>query len=201
MDLCRGFENGKMRGTPEVGVPLMLQATLYQRILGERFSRLPPALQQFHGQVKGGCAEGTVTVERGRGILRRGLAALLRLPPPGQEIPLQLEVVTENGCERWIRHFGDYCLDTLQWQEGSLLVEKAGLLQFGFRLIVEDSALVFQQQFCRLGKLPLPCFAAISISATVRDYGQGWRVEVVISAPFLGVITTYRGEVYPHPVR
>jgi len=174
----------------------MLSATLYQRILGERFSKLPPALQQFHGQVEGGCAKGTVTVECGRGILRHGMAALLRLPPPGQEIPLQLEVVTENGCERWIRHFGDYCLDTLQWQEGSLLIEKAGLLQFGFRLIVENSALIFQQQFCRLGKVPLPRYAALSISATVSDYDQGWQVEVVINAPILGVITTYRGAAY-----
>src|SRR5690606_20159630 len=127
--------------------------------------------------------------------MRRGVATLLRLPPPGRGIPLQLEVVMENGCEHWIRHFSDYCLDTLQWQEGSLLIEKAGLLQFGFRLSVEDSLLVFQQQFCRLGKVPLPCFAALSISATVRGHNVGWAVEVVIRAPFLGVITTYRGEV------
>jgi hypothetical protein len=177
----------------------MLSATLYQRILKESFSGLPPTLQQFHGQVEGGCAEGTVTVERGDGLLRRGLAALLRLPPPGH-LPLRLEVIVEDGCERWIRHFGNYCLDTLQWQEGSLLIEKAGLLQFGFRLIVEDSALVFQQHFCRLGKLLLPHFATLFISATVSDYDQGWQVEVVISAPIFGVITTYHGEVYPHIV-
>ena len=174
----------------------MLQATLYQRILGYSLSELPPALQQFHGQVEGGCAEGTVTVESGRGILRHGMAALLRLPPPGQEIPLQLEVVTENGCERWIRHFGDYCLDTLQWQEGSLLIEKAGPLQFGFRLSVEDSLLIFRQQRCWLGRLPLPHFMTLSIGAIVSGNEKGWQVEVVISAPILGVITTYRGEAY-----
>lgn len=176
----------------------MLQATLYQRILGERFSQLPPTLHQFHGGVEGGCAQGTVTVERGSGVLRRSLAALLRLPPPGRELPLRLAVVAESKRERWIRHFGnDYCLDTLQWQEGSLLIEKAGLLQFGFHLIVEDSLLIFQQQFCRLGRLPLPRFAALSICATVRNHNQGWAVEVVIRAPLLGVVTTYRGEVIP----
>lgn len=174
----------------------MLKATLYQRILGDSFSELPPVLQQFHARTDGARAGGTVTVERGRGVLRRGLATILRLPPPGREIPLQLEVVTKNGREHWIRHFGDdYCLETIQWQEDDLLIEKAGLLQFGFHLSVDESALTFQQQFCRLGKLPLLHFTTLAISATIRGKENGWQVEVIISTPILGVITTYQGEV------
>src|SRR5690606_4732012 len=112
---------------------------------------LPPLLQSFHDRAGGSCASGTVTVEPGAGLLRRALARLLRLPPAGCGLPLRLQVLSQQRQERWIRHFGtSYRLETLQWREGPLLIEKAGILQFAFALGVKDATLTFHQQFCRL---------------------------------------------------
>jgi hypothetical protein len=61
--------------------------TLYQRLLGDDFDKLPAVLRSFHSLPHGGRALGTVTVRREAGFIRHQAARALRLPPVGEDIP------------------------------------------------------------------------------------------------------------------
>src|SRR5438876_258487 len=101
----------------------MGRRTLYQRLLGKDFDRLPPILQRFHSLPQGGRAAGFVTVSREDGWLPDVAARTLGLPSPGEDIPLWLEVGPRRDSELWIRQFGGRYVTTLQWQEGEFLIE------------------------------------------------------------------------------
>ena len=173
---------------------------LYQRFLKNRFDSLPPVLKKFHGRPRGGCAGGFVTVERGPG-LRSGLARLLRLPPVGSHLALRLEVISVGDKERWIRTFGTHRLETLQWQEDEYLIERAGAMEFVFQVQASGQGLDFHSVYSRIGKIRVPGWASLHIRAIVVGTEEKWTVSVCISAPLLGTITTYTGEVTPQPAK
>jgi hypothetical protein len=176
----------------------MSNRTLYQRVLGKDFDRLPPILQRFHSRPQGGKASGFVTVRRGGGWLQHAMSQALRLPPPGEDIPVTLEVVPQGERELWVRRFGGECLRTLQWQEGEFLVEKTGPLLFVFCLCADEEGITFRFQHNRLEAFPRPHFTALGVDAAVQsEDDQGWRILVHITLPHLGRLTTYEGEVTP----
>ena len=171
--------------------------TLYQRLLGKDFTRLPPILQQFHSLPEGGCAEGVIAVERGAGVLRQVAAHISRLPKAGAAVPLRLQVMPQAGKELWLRHFDGQCVQTLQWQEGPYLVEKAGPLRFVFQLAADEHGLTFYPQPNRMCGLQLPERMTLRVSARARGAGDSWHITVTITAPLLGPITNYSGKITP----
>jgi hypothetical protein len=171
--------------------------SLYQDLLGATFSRLPPVLQQFHAH--GGIAAGNLTIECGRGPLRRLLARLLRLPRDGRHVPVHLEVTAVAERETWRRNFAGRALTTVQWREGAHLVEKAGVLEFVVTLEGDERGLYHRFEYNRCCGIRLP--RALSLEVNGHAFGEAdcWHLEVVISNPLLGVLTTYRGDVRPLP--
>jgi len=179
----------------------MTSSTLYQRLLGDDFHRLPPALQQFHSAPHGGCAAGKVTVERNAGVLRRIAANLLHLPDAGDGIELRLQVIPVENKEHWIRHFNRQRLETLQWQEGEYLIEKAGPLQLAFKVTADEKGMTFRMHHkCHTTrKVLFPAGLVMRVNAQTHDAEDYWKLEVNISTPLLGKIVTYRGEIVPQP--
>jgi hypothetical protein len=173
-----------------------MKQTLYQRVLGDDFARLPPILRAFHAESAGGAACGTLNVVRGRGWVRRVACVLLRLPPVGEAIAVELQVQPEGERELWIRHFAGQRIETMQWQDGEFLVEKAGPLLLVFHLEATPEALLFHFQHNAIGPFKLP-FALLRVDATARGMGHSWHIEVTIRTPLLGVLTTYSGEIAP----
>lgn len=171
--------------------------TLYQRVLGKDFSKLPPILQHFHSLPEGGCANGIISVKQGAGVLQHIAARVLRLPRAGKMIPLRLQVIPKDGKEIWIRHFDGQSLETLQWQSGSYLVEKAGPLQFVFHLTADEHGLTFHPYLSKIGDIQIPECISLRVSANARSLENCWDIRVVITAPLLGTITTYQGEIVP----
>lgn len=171
---------------------------LYQRVLGHAFAQQPKPLQRFHSAPGGGTADGTLRVRHGKGRPRKLLAALLRLPPEGERVPLRLRVVVEGERERWFRDFGGVRLETVQWAWGDLLVEAFGPLRCGFRLTAQQAALNFTVERAWLYALPLPAALAPRVTAVVTAAGPAsWHVRVRVTAPFFGLLVAYEGEVTP----
>jgi hypothetical protein len=172
--------------------------TLYQRVLGEEFAHLSPALREFHGLPHGGQAQGVVCVRHGCGIIRHTVAKLLRLPPQGEHITvhLQVQAQAQENCETWVRHFEGVPVQTIQWQHGDLLIEKAGLLCFAFRVSNDQEGLRFDFSHNEIVGLRLP-LAVLKIEAQARGLADGWHITVVIRAPFLGLLAEYQGEIRP----
>ena len=125
-------------------------------------------------------------------------AGVLRLPHAGREVPLRLQVAPQSKCELWTRYFNRQCLETLQWQDGPYLVEKTGPLIFVFRVVADARGLAFHFQHNKLRGAQLPTGLSLRVNANARGAQDRWHIEVEISLPMMGTITTYRGEITPH---
>jgi hypothetical protein len=171
-------------------------ATLYRRILGDAFDTLPEALRALHDRERGGCARGVLCVTRGRGRAVAVLAALLRLPPAGENVPLRLSVEVDDARERWTRDFGGRCLETVQWARDGLLIEAVGPLHLGLRLTSCRESLRFELARGWLWGLPLPPALAPRIEGMAAASRQdAWSLHVRVEAPLLGLLLQYEGEV------
>jgi Domain of unknown function (DUF4166) len=171
--------------------------TLYRRLLGETFEALPAVLRDFHGLPGGGAARGVLCVTRGKGWLCRALADRMRLPPQGDRVAVRLRVVVEDDRERWVRDFDGVRMETIQWVHAGLLIEAAGPLRAGLRVVAGPEGLRFELARAWLGVLPLPRALMPHSTAEAMAQEGGWRIDVRVEAPVIGLLVRYRGEVMP----
>jgi hypothetical protein len=172
-------------------------STLYRRVLGEAFDRLPPVLHRFHGLPDGGSLQGVLRVTRGSGRIRGNIADLLGLPVAGEPVRLQLQVVVEDERERWMRRFDGVPVETVQWESRGLLIEATGIVKCAYRVEVAVEGMTLHLVHAWLGPLPLPRFLTPRIEAVAMARGRAWWVQARIAAPFLGLLAQYEGEVVP----
>jgi hypothetical protein len=132
--------------------------------------------------------------------MARALASLLGMPPAGDSIPVELEITNHGSGQRWVRTFGTSRLATTQYPApNGLLAERFGLIELRFRLEVVGDSLVYSQKsafFCVLHKRwPLPRWISPKVEAkeTALD-SRRTHVTVTVSAPYIGLITAYDGE-------
>jgi Domain of unknown function (DUF4166) len=178
----------------------MPQRSLYRRVLGEQFDRLPSSLHVFHDAVRGGRGTGRFELRRGSGVIARIAARLFRLPAEGSDVAVTLDVVVEDGCERWIRDFGGRRLESVQWEHAGFLVEKAGHLRLAFRLSADDAGLRFVSRRAWFFGVPLPRWLAPEVQATVVAHEEGWRTDVRVCLPGGSLLLGYSGTIAPEIV-
>ena len=157
---------------------------LYPQLLGDEFDRLPRALRDFHSAPEGGRAAGTVIVSHERGWLAR----LVGFPPEGDEVPFEIDVISRQNGEVWIRRFGDFAIETVQQLEGDLLLETIGALRVHFRVTADQTGIHIESQRARWHTIPLP----LSIRAEVRGDDCSWAFSVTVAH-----VGCYRGAVKP----
>src|SRR5262249_43294731 len=73
--------------------------TLYRRLLGEAYDRMPAPLRALHDLRTEMAVEGSATVTRGPGVLARLAAALVGFPHAGEEVAVRVDFRSENGIE------------------------------------------------------------------------------------------------------
>jgi hypothetical protein len=171
---------------------------LYERLLGASFARLPEALRRFHAEA-GGTAAFELEVTHEPGVLRNAVASVLRMPAATARARGSLVVSVRGDRELWVRTFPDRTLRTTQWLDAGRLVEAAGPMQFVFDVDAGEHGMRFTQTGCRLFGRRLPRMLAPRVETVVRGDARGWNVLVTITAPLLGRIATYGGEVTPQP--
>lgn len=171
----------------------MVGPTVYQRVLGAAFDRLPPVLRAVHGSPGGARAAGRFRVTRGRTALARVAAVLLGLPPAGDDIALTLEVRPDGERERWVRDFGGRVVETTQWARDGKLVEASGPGRLGFRLAADARSLRMDCEDAWLLAAPLPGPLRIRAAAVELARDDGWDVDVTIAAPGVGLLVRYEG--------
>ncbi|PRP91373.1 hypothetical protein ENSA5_55840 [Enhygromyxa salina] len=177
--------------------------TLYEAVLGEGFAALPATLRHFHGRPAGGEARGTVRVSRGRGLLARLAAWLMRAPAPGEGVAVVLAVAVERDREVWMRSFAGQPMVTRQWRVGPDLVEAVGPSRLHFELHADAEGMVFEQRRCTLLGLPVPrvlaprvCARALVGASTPAD---AWELHVSVALPLVGVVVEYSGTMIAEP--
>jgi hypothetical protein len=171
-------------------------ASLYPRIVGERWRELPERLRTLFEVTSERRCSGRFRVRRGEGALARWLARWGGLPRAVESVDLDLTVTADAGGETWSRRFGFDELVTRQWEERGLLVERVGALEFRFQLSVSNGRLSFQQKGARLSafalRIPLPRWFAPRVSAGSWDEGRV-QVSVEICFPGVGLVCGYEG--------
>lgn len=180
---------------------------LYRRLLGTAFDKLPKPIRDMHETGPGMTARGEADVERGTGLLARGIGWLFGFPGAGQGVPLSVRFDVDGDSEVWTRTFGDRSFSSRQ-EEGRgrmerLLVERFGPFAFGLALVTTgDGATgggrlrLVVRRWSVLG-LPLPRrFAPYGEAFEAAEDGK-FVFDVDIRLPLVGRIVRYRGMLAP----
>lgn len=129
---------------------------LFQQALGPTFAALPGPVQDLHAVMSHRRWQGRAEVTRGRGILARVIATIMRFPPDSRDTPVTVTMERQGTTECWTRDFnGRRFRSTLRWN-GQRMTERFGALTFTIALQVRDGKLHYPvtQGWC-LG-IPLP---------------------------------------------
>jgi hypothetical protein len=175
-------------------------AGLYQQLLGESWWDLDEPIRQLHSSSGTVRAAGTFQVQHGSNRLARLLARLAQLPAAGETVALQLQIITQEGDETWLRTFAGRPMVTVQSRRsGGLLVERRGPVEMRFRLEVIAGALHYQTVSVTVGlgalRMPLPRWLRPSITAWEKsaDAKEQIDVSVAVQVPWLGRLIAYNG--------
>jgi hypothetical protein len=170
-----------------------MTAPLYRRLLGERFERLPAQVQELHDVVDTSVWTGRADVERGHSPLSRAVATLLRLPPAGRDLPLEVIFMPDGGTELWTRRFGDAVFRSVQYARAGLLRERVGPSTFIFALETSADGLGLKLEGMRLLGVPLPRFAWPSVYTFESERQGRYHFEVEAALPLIGRLVRYAG--------
>jgi hypothetical protein len=184
--------------------PITLPIPLYQRLLGDAWAALPPALMVMHGG-SGVTATGVAQVERGGGLLSRLTAALVGFPAAGRDVALAVHFQAHDGAggkgELWQRTFAGKSFSSLQTagyrRAENLLSERFGPFTFGLALMLKDDKLhLITRRWNFLG-LPLPM--ALAPGGEAYEFVDNGRFcfHVEINHALTGLIVRYRGWLAP----
>jgi hypothetical protein len=168
-----------------------LAPPLYARVIGPAFEALPPAVRRMHDVLRNDGAAGLAESRRGRGPAGL-LAAAFGFPPSGEH-RLHVGFDERDGREVWTREFGGHVFASTLSVHRGLLVERFGLIRFGFDLRASSAGLEMVLRRWWLGPIRLPLALAPRIEAREWDEAGRFRFTVDTSLPLLGRLFAYRG--------
>lgn len=174
---------------------------LFQRALADDWPTMPAAWQQMHSVFDCAVATGRADITRGQHRLARLVAALMRFPPAGQDVPVEVEMTKISGGEIWRRRFGRRTFRSrLRYLGSGRVSEQFGPLTFDLTLPVTGGRMGMQVSKGRfLGLIPLPRWM-LPVSETYEFVDKGkFQFDVRISHPLIGLIVHYRGWLVPGP--
>ena len=174
---------------------------LHKRILGTAWQSLPAVLRAVHGAGPKLTISGAASITRGRGVLARILAWIMRFPAAGDNVPVSVTFERHGRYDRWTRDFGGQVFAST-FTAGSgrfehLLCERFGPLTFGMALVPDADRLnLVMRRWSFLG-LPLP--RRLIPSGDSCEYAKGDRFcfDVEICLPLAGFVVRYRGWLTP----
>jgi hypothetical protein len=174
---------------------------LYRRLLGDAWATLPPPLQALHDLDGRRAVEGIATVERGRGLLARLVAALFGFPAAGRDVPVRVEFERRGGDEIWRRTFAGRSFASMQsagrGRFDRLIVERFGPLAFGIAPVIDGDRLRLVLRRWTVFGLPLPLWLAPGGEAYERADDDRFYFHVDLAHRFTGPIVCYRGWLSP----
>ncbi|WMJ69995.1 SDR family oxidoreductase [Stenotrophomonas sp. 24(2023)] len=178
-------------------------ASLYQRVLGDAYARLPPSVQALHAPQAPRRWQGMARVERGDGLLSRLLGRLFGFPDAGDAIPVSVAFDAEAGGERWTRTFAGRRFSSLQTEgqgrNEALLVERFGAVAVALALVVQNGRLQLVPRRWSLLGIPLPRALLPGDASFEYEQDGHFVFDVEIGAPLVGRIVHYRGTLQPAP--
>lgn len=181
----------------------MSRPSLFQRLLGPDFERLPGEVQAFHAAAGAHLTTGVAEITTAPGFVPWLLRTVARLPRAGRGVPVSVAVTpTGDGRERWVRDFGGRRYASTLAPGGdqgeALLAEHLGPIALYFKLSPGAEGLRWSLFRWRLCGLALPAFTRPDI--VCLESGEDGRYNFAITAafPLVGEIIQYRGHLSPN---
>lgn len=188
-------------------------ASVYERVLGERFTDLEPALQRYFGAVPDGCVgrgEGVYAIVGSRWRVLRPLLRVLAardvlFPERGTGVGLLVENRYDaDGALRAVRTFAfpriqRRMVDAMRVERGTLIdrLGRRGGLEVALDAAVRGGGMVLTSRAIawRVGSLrvPLPPIARVRVSERVDEETGRQHVDVRVRAVVLGEVFRYTG--------
>lgn len=174
---------------------------LHEQILGEAWQLLPAVLRAVHAAGPKLEIGGEACITRGRGVLARLLAWIMRFPDAGENVPVSVTFERHGNHDKWTRDFGGQAFSsTFTVGAGHfehLLCERFGPLTFGMALVPDAGRLnLVMRRWSFLG-LPLPGFLAPRGPSCEFEENGRFKFDVEIRLPVAGFVIRYRGFLEP----
>lgn len=170
---------------------------LHARILGTAWQSVPGVIRAVHGAGPKLTITGAASITRGRGVLARLLARIMRFPAAGENVPVSVTFERHEDCDQWTRDFGGqgfsstFTAGTGRYEH--LLCERFGPLTYGMALVPDADRLnLVMRRWSFLG-LPLP--RSLMPNGDSYEYAKDNRFcfDVEIRLPLAGFVVRYRG--------
>lgn len=175
----------------------MTAPSLYSRILGPAFERLPPALQGIHDTRRAKLYVGRCDI-RGGGLIARIIARLAGLPIAQTDVPIEVTVNVTEASEDWIRKFGSRRMQSRLSYRRQRMEERLGPLVLTFDLSAEQERIVWFLYSARLALLPLPVTWLLKCAATESIHDGRYGFDVSASVRGVGLVVHYKGWLVEH---
>ena len=179
-------------------------ASLYRRLLGPDWDRLPPCVAALHDVSDELTARGRADIQRGRGWLAQLAATLAGFPKAAAETDVEVHFQARDGIEIWTRRFGGKVFRSVQMAGGDAdaprLAEDLGPFRILMALVVENGRLLLQVRGWRFLGLHMPMALAPGGTVHEEERDGRFRFHVEVRAPLVGLIVRYRGWLVPTAV-
>lgn len=175
---------------------LAASPSLYERVMGDRFARLPPEVRAIHDVFRDGGATGEAQVTGASNPVAALVARAVGFPQPGHH-RLHVHFRETDGHENWTRDFGGRCFQSHLSQRDRWLVERFGPFRFAFDLPSDARGLSMVMRRWWFGPLPLPKWLAPRSTAREWSENRQFHFDVPIALPLIGRLVHYRGWLEP----
>ncbi len=167
--------------------------SLYERVLGSGYARLPAAVKRFHRLRGRHVLHGEVQTLAPESLPARLLALCLGTPRRAGSGPLRFVLDASAEAEAWTRHFPTQTMTSRMRLVAGSIQENLGAARLSFGLSVAEGRL--RMELLGLRFLGLPCPRWLMPSIVAEETGQDERLQfhVVASLPLLGRVAGYHG--------
>ncbi len=174
---------------------------LHARILGTAWQSVSAVVRAVHGAGPKLTISGTASITRGRGVLARMLAWIMRFPSAGENVPVSVTFERHGNYDKWTRDFGGQVFSSA-FTAGSgrfehLLCERFGPLVFGMALIPEGDRLNLVMRRWSFFGIPLPRGLAPRGDSYEFEKDNRFCFDVEIRLPLAGFVIRYQGYLEP----
>ncbi len=170
--------------------------SLYQRVMGSEFTKLPSSLQKLHSVVRDGGFHGKAQVTNGTNPLAKLAAKIFGFPSAGEH-DLNVHIAVDDTGETWTRRFSGKAFSSRLQKSGDHLTERFGPFQFLFALPSTDNGLRMEMTGWKFWFVPLPLFLAPQSPASEWEDDERFHFDVPIILPVVGLMVHYRGWLKP----
>lgn len=175
----------------------MSAPSLYSRVLGPAFERLPSALKTIHDARRAKSYVGRCDI-RGGGLIARTIARLAGLPLAQIDVPIEVTVNVTEASEDWIRKFGTQRMQSRLTYRSQRMEERLGPLVLTFNLSAEQERIVWSLHSARLVLVPLPVTWLLECGATESVHDGRYGFDVSAGLRGIGLLVHYQGWLVEH---